>query len=376
MRFLHTSDWHVGKKLRGRSRTGEHRAVLDEIVGIASERKVDFTIVAGDLFDVSSPSPADEELVYRSLLDLAEVGPVFVVSGNHDGPARFEAVRPLLNLGRIRSVATARAPEDGGMIRDHQLGLAIALLPFVSHRGVVRVQHIMSLDPDQHAQHYEERMRAVIGALCAGMGTDTVNVLVSHLTAYGGAVGGGEREAHVFGYAIPPQAFPGSLSYAALGHLHRQQRIPAPAPVWYSGSPLQFDFGERDDEKGVLVVEAEPGLPAAVEAVPLRSGTPLIQVTGTMEQVLARSDELGDAYVKVVLDEKARAGLSDEIREAIPGTVDVILMKREVRGASKPVSRTGRSPGELFAGYLESKEVADEAVLDLFREIEQEVLAR
>ncbi len=78
-----------------------------------------------------------------------------------------------------------------------------------------------------------------------------------------------------------------------------------------------------------------------------------------MEQVLARSDELGDAYVKVVLDEKARAGLSDEIREAIPGTVDVILMKREVRGASKPVSRTGRSPGELFAVYLESKEVAD-----------------
>jgi len=70
--------------------------VLSEIAEVASERSVDVTVVAGDLFDVSSPSPEDEAIVYRALLELAEVGPVIVVGGNHDSAARLEAVKPLL----------------------------------------------------------------------------------------------------------------------------------------------------------------------------------------------------------------------------------------------------------------------------------------
>ena len=81
MRLLHTSDWHVGRKIRGRSRADEHRSVLAEIAEIAHDRAVDATVVAGDLFDVSSPSPEDEAVVYRALLSLAEVGPVLVVGG-------------------------------------------------------------------------------------------------------------------------------------------------------------------------------------------------------------------------------------------------------------------------------------------------------
>ena len=67
MRLLHTSDWHVGRRIRGRSRSDEHRAVLAEIAAIARERGVDAILVAGDLFDVSSPSPEDEAIVYRGL---------------------------------------------------------------------------------------------------------------------------------------------------------------------------------------------------------------------------------------------------------------------------------------------------------------------
>lgn len=376
MRLLHTSDWHVGKKIRGRSRAEEHREVLGEIVEIAANRDVDLTIVAGDLFDVSSPSPADEAQVYQTLLDLSEISPVAIVAGNHDGPGRLDAVRPLLSLGRVTVVAVPSPPTGGGVVHYEELGLKLALLPFVSQRAIVKAQHIMDLDPDQHAQKYEERMKVVIEALCEGMETDTVNVLASHLTAYGGLVGGGERESHVFGYAIPPQAFPSHLSYVALGHLHRQQRVPGGAPIWYSGSPLQFDFGERNDTKGVLIVEAEPGRPAAVEPVQLDSGIPLIQREGTLAQVIAGADELEGAYVKVVLHEKSRAGLNEEVREAIPGTVDVLLARSEEEVETRePRRRQGRSPSQLFADYLESRGVDDEAVLGLFSELEEEVLA-
>ncbi|HVR77921.1 MAG TPA: exonuclease SbcCD subunit D [Acidimicrobiia bacterium] len=375
MRLLHTSDWHVGRKIRGRSRVDEHRAVLDEIVDVARDRRVDATLVAGDLFDVSSPSPEDEAIVYRALLDLAEIGPVLVVAGNHDSPARLEAVKPLLDLGRITVAARPSPPAEGGVAVVESLGLKVGMLPFVTQRGIVKAEQIMNLDPDQHAQSYEARLRRVIESLVEDMGLDTVNVVTGHLTVYGAASGGGERESHIFGYAIPPQAFPGSLSYVALGHLHRQQRIPASAPVWYSGSPLQLDFGETGDHKGVLIVDVEAGNPASVEPVALSSGIRLVQVGGTLEQVLSMSAELEDAYVKVMLDEPGRAGLNDEVRAAIPGAVEVNITRTENGEPRERVARAGRTPIELFESYLESRQVDDLAVVQLFRELEQEVMS-
>lgn len=375
MRMLHTSDWHVGRKIRGHSRVDEHRAVLTEIVGIAGDERVDVTLVAGDLFDVSSPSPEDEAIVYRALLDLAEVGPVVVVGGNHDSAARLEAVKPLLDLGRITVVARPTRPGEGGLIVFESIDLAVAAIPFISQRGIVKAAEIMELDPDQHAQGYDERLRRIIAGLTEGMGPDRVNVLTGHLTVYGAESGGGERDGHVFGYAIPPQAFPGSLSYVALGHLHRQQRVPAAAPVWYSGSPMQLDFGEVSDAKGVLLVDAEPSMPASVRPLPLVNGTRLVQLRGTLEQVVARAPEVEGAYVKILLDEKARAGLNEEVREAIPGAVDVIVVRPEERAKRDEATRSGRSPVELFQSYLTTRGVDDSEVVELFRELEQEVLS-
>ncbi len=375
MRLLHTSDWHVGRKIRGRSRAGEHIEVLSEIAVIARERSVDVTVVAGDLFDLSSPSPEDEAIVYRALLDLAEVGPVVVIGGNHDSAARLEAVRPLLDLGRITVAARPTPPEAGGVVTIDALALKVALLPFVSQRGIVKATEIMDLDPDQHAQTYEERLRRIIEVITDGMTAETVNVVAGHLTVYGADPGGGERQAHVFGYAIPPQAFPGSLSYVALGHLHRQQRVPASAPVWYSGSPLQLDFGEVSDVKGVLVVEAEPGRPAVVETVALRGGVGLVQLRGTLEQVLSRADEVEGSYVKVLLDEKPRSGLNEEVRAAIPGVVDVVLTGPDDEPRVR-AERAGRAPVELLEAYLAGQGVDDPAVVALFRELEHEVHAR
>lgn len=371
MRILHTSDWHVGRRIRGRSRADEHRRVLDEIVALAGAEEVGLTIVAGDLFDVSSPSPEDERIVYRALLGLADVAPVAIVAGNHDGAARLDAVKPLLELGRVRVIATPARPEEGGMAEYPDMGVKLALLPFVSQRGIVRAAEIMELDPDQHHQGYDSRLRELIATLTAGMGTDTVNVLTSHLTVYGGETGGGERESHIFGYAIPPQAFPGHLSYVALGHLHRQQRIAGMGAIWYSGSPMQLDFGERSDVKGVLIVEAEAGKPASVRPVPITSGVPLVQLEGSLEQVVAAAEGL-EAYIKVVLDESARTGLNDEVRDRIPGVVDVVL-RHDSLAVEAVARRAGRAPAELFADYLAARGVDDSAMLELFREIEAEV---
>ncbi len=373
MRILHTSDWHVGRRIRGRDRSDEHRDVLAEITRIAAENSVDLTIVAGDVFDTASPSPTAEKIVWKALLDLAEVSRVLVVAGNHDNPARLDAVTPLLEMGRVTTLGTPRNPGDGGLVHLEDIGAKAALLPFVSQRGIVRVEQIMTEDPDQHAGDYAERMNAIIGKLTEGMGPDTVNVFAGHLTVFGAESGGGERQAHIFGYAIPASLFPGHLSYTALGHLHRQQKMPHSSPVWYSGSPLQLDFGEVEDRKGVLLVEAEPGLPASVTSVPLVSGRELRFIRGSLEQVKSRADDLGDAYVKVELEEKARVGLADEVREAIPNAVEVNLQAETIEQKTFD-RRRALEPAQAFHQYLVDRGVDDAGLETLFSELLDEAV--
>ena len=373
VKILHTSDWHVGRRIRGRDRSEEHRSVLAELVGIADSNKVDLTVVAGDLFDTASPTPVAEQIVWRALLDLASVSPLVVVAGNHDSPARLEAVAPLLALGGITIVGAPRPPGEGGRLDLVDIGVNIAVLPFVSQRGIVKAEQIMGSDPDQHAGAYEERLRRVIELLTMDMTPDSVNVLLSHLTVYGGLAGGGERHAHVFGYAIPTNAFPTHLSYVALGHLHRQQKMPHASSVWYSGSPLQLDFGEVDDQKGALLVEATPGMPAKVTSMPLSSGRRLATVRGTLDHALGMADDVAGAYVRVELTEKARVGLADEVRSAIPDAVEVVLETPEqVRRDFEP--RQTMKPGEAFHDYLVGRNTEDEKVETLFAELLDEAV--
>jgi exonuclease SbcD len=374
VKVLHTSDWHVGRRIRGRDRSEEHRDVLAELVGLATEHDVDLTLVAGDIYDTASPTPAAEQIVWRTLLDLSEVAPVLVVAGNHDNAARLDAVAPILERAGVTVVGSPRAPSEGGVVVFDGLGIKVAMLPFVSQRAIVKAEDIMGSDPDQHAGQYEDRMRRVVESLTTEMGTDTVNMLVSHLTVYGAVAGGGERTAHICGYAVPASLFPGHLSYVALGHLHRQQKMPHSSPVWYSGSPLQLDFGEVADQKGALLVKAEPGRPASVEELPLHRGRRLVELTGSLEQVLARADETGDAYVKVVLREGARVGLADQVRAAIPNAVEVVLDNpNATRKSSKP--RQTLDPTEAFARYLAERDAADPGVQALFAELLDEASA-
>lgn len=373
MKILHTSDWHVGRTIRGRSRAEEHRAVLAEIVGIADEQAVDLVLVAGDLFDVVAPSAESEQIVFRALLDLAGIAPVVIVAGNHDHPRRLEAVAPLLELGRVRVGAVLRRPEEGGVIKvETEAGQTarLALIPFVGQRAIVSADDLMALDPDQHGGKYAGRLAAIVARLTEGISLDEVNLVVAHLMVAGGTLGGGERSAHtIFDYAVSAQAFGGSLSYVALGHLHRPQRVPAAAPVWYSGSPLQMDFGESEDHKAVLLIEVEPGLPARVGEVPLSAGRRLIRLRGTLEQIAGLQEVVGDAYLRVELEETARVGLADQVRELFPTAVDVtIAAPEEARPSVAPV-RLGRPPHELFIEYLTHKDALDERLVALFDEL-------
>ena len=117
MRFLHTGDWHVGRTIRGRSRTDEFTAVLDEVVAIAVDQKVDAVLLAGDIYDKHVVSHDADVLVFGTLIRLFEAGiPVVAIPGNHDSEPRLAAFAPLLERVGTHVVPRVAPPDAGGII--------------------------------------------------------------------------------------------------------------------------------------------------------------------------------------------------------------------------------------------------------------------
>jgi exonuclease SbcD len=374
MKVLHTADWHVGKTLRGRSRTDEHEAVLAEIAAVAASEEVDLALVVGDIFDTAAPTAEAERVAYGGLLALAATGAeVVVVSGNHDNERRLQAVAPLLGLGHIVTRAQFASAADGGVVTGVSRGgdpWRLAVIPFLSQRWVVRAADLMALDADAHGGAYAARVARIIEALTAGFRVDEVNLVAAHLHVAGGMLGGGERTAHtIFDYAVSPGAFPVAAHYVALGHLHRAQAIAGPCPIRYSGSPLQLDFGETADVKSVTVVEASPGAPARHRQVQLSAGRRLRTVRGTLAELAGLVDSAGEDWLRVVVTESPRIGLSDDVRALFINAIDVVVdnpAAGQAAGHVDHAARRGRSPHDLFAAYLGEMGQVDTRVLALF----------
>jgi exonuclease SbcD len=375
VKLLHTADWHVGKSIKGLSRLAEHEAVLADIVRVADSERVDVVVVAGDVYETTTPSPEAEALVLRTLLDLRETGArVVVVSGNHDNALRFEAVRPVFAALDVTVSGRPRRRADGGVIEIEcadGVGVRIALVPFCSQRSIIRSAQLMQLEAAQLAQTYDERMRRLIATLVDDLPDDAVNVVAAHGMVAGAALGGGERPAQTYmDYWIGAAAFPPSLHYVALGHVHRTQQIGGAAPIWYSGSPLQVDFGDADPSCNVLVVEATPATPAVPRPVPVTGGRRLRTVRGNLEELREAAASTGDDYLRVIVDEPGRAGLADAVRELLGDTVvDVQLLRSEP--GSNPPSRphAARTPHDLFTEYLVRQGIEDDAIVRLFGEL-------
>jgi exonuclease SbcD len=379
MRILHTSDWHVGKVLKGRDREKEHTRVLAQIIDIAAAEMPDLILLAGDLYDTAAPSPASTRLVTRALSALRRTGArVVAIGGNHDNGAALDALRPWADAAGIELRGSVSDKPDDLIIRgttDGGESWQVVALPFLSQRFAIRAAEMYELTAAEASQTYADHIARLIGKLSAGFDQPgTVNLLTAHLTVVGASTGGGEREAHtVMGYAVPASVFPPNAHYVALGHLHRAQQVIGPCPVRYSGSPLAVDFGEEENVCSVAIVDVAVDKAARVRDVPVTSAVTLRTVRGSLDQLATVN--LPDAWLRVYVREAPRVGLREDVQELLPNALEVRIDPDMVpdKAGERMAQRAGRSPRELFGDYLDSRGNAEDGVRELFDELYDEV---
>lgn len=294
LRILHTSDWHLGRSLEGRSRLPEQEQFIDELTDIVTKEDIQIILVAGDIFDTYNPSADAENLFFDALERLSDGGKraVVVIAGNHDSPDRLHAANPLalkhgISLlgypGEQLMVGTAtggvkRLKTGPGWVELAAAGCEekaiIYALPYPSESRLNEV-FTEKLDDESQQIAYSQRVGSLFTEADQIFRTDTVNLAVAHLFAYGGLESESERQLGG-ALAVSPLAMPKQAQYVALGHLHRPQQVHnAPQTCRYSGSPLSFSFSEADQQKEVVIVDLIPSGLAEARSINLSCGKAL-----------------------------------------------------------------------------------------------------
>jgi exonuclease SbcD len=347
-RLFHTSDWHVGKSLRGLSRTLDHQAVLAEIVAQARDAEPDLIIHSGDVFDGVRPATGDLQLALGALNELGAIAQTVVLAGNHDSGALFDVFAMLLGLSsRVRFVSKARAAADGGIVEvqaSDGTRLRLAPVPFVHANRQVD----WFGDPQRFMAVYATRMQLINDIMWEGLqdGYDPardVLLYAAHLHVSGAHLSGSERLVHVSEtYAAESAGLP-MVSYSALGHIHKPQQVPG-RDAYYVGSPMQLDYGEAGEVKSSIVVDVLPGRPAEVQRLPLTAGRALQELRGSFEQIVACAPQVGNELLRVVIEsEDPILDLADALTDLFP---QATLVEVDERIASRTLKALDPSEAE------------------------------
>ena len=343
MKVLHTSDWHLGKRLPPFNREREQKAALLEIRDIAQNENADVCIIAGDVFDVSVPPATAEELFYNGALEIAKICPVVAIAGNHDDGERLKAPDALAKANGIYlaggfdcsplSYGEMQARAGGLIFRKNGERLNIALCPYLteSRRG------------DAPADDFSAYVKGVLAQITDSVFSDDgCNILVAHLFMTG-SVSGEERE---LGAAklLPPDVLP-KCDYVALGHVHKPMKVAENA--YYSGSILVYSF-DKTPRREVIIFDT---VTKEIKHIPLSSGYEMRTVTASSyAAALEELQSAGDAYVRLIYDcaVPLTAAQTSELERA-GKLVQLEVISHEQKRES--IKRAHRTPSQLFEEF-------------------------
>lgn len=317
MKFIHTSDWHIGRQLHNHSLLDDQAHVLDQIVELAIEQDVDAVVIAGDIYDRSVPPVAAVALlnsVLERLVNEAQI-PVLMIAGNHDGRERLGFGAAQMASSGLHIEGPLHTEFKPVIIND----VAFFLLPYAEPVLVRNVFGDMANDVNTHEQAMAFLLEQVDQVELNGL----PRVIVAHCFLAGGEESDSERPLSLGGAdQISPTVFK-QYNYTALGHLHGPQKK-GDDNVRYSGSILKYSFSEARQKKSITLVDINDQGEAVTELVPLTPLHNLRVIEGNIDSLIEQGtkDPHADDYLMIrLLDKDAILDAMGKLRSVYPNVL-------------------------------------------------------
>jgi DNA repair protein SbcD/Mre11 len=373
MRILHTSDWHLGKRLFKLDRSEEHARFLDWLISTILIKEIDLLLIAGDIFDTPTPPHHSLEMFYNFLyrLSVETTTQTLIIAGNHDSGLLLEAPARLLTPHRVKIWGKLSHEVSDHWLEFEKAGekLEICGIPFFRSYELL--------------PHGDGDALAALKTYLSKPKKSAQLLMLHHLAGIFEAAGS-EQVINLSGVESIPVEILESFDYVALGHIHKPQRVGKNS--FYSGSPLPMRFSETHP-KSVRLLNLKQGLMSS-EIHPIPIIRPLHLVRANEENWRKKISELeisGELTPMVEVQmslQSPQAGLIDEIKkELLPKGMELLSYLPSYSSIDKPQKRHERlfelSPLEIFQEfyahkYPDAQDMPAELELD-FKELLQKV---
>jgi exonuclease SbcD len=402
IKILHTSDWHIGKKIYGIDLAPDHRLFFQWLIETIVNQEIDVLLISGDVFDLSNPSVESRTIYYDVLVKLRNVGcQVIITGGNHDSAMVLDAPRELLKALNIRVVGGMPQNQEDTVIplknRTGEVEAAVVAIPFLREADLQ-----LQLTNDTYESRMEA-MRSSVLKIYNQLSTSAElrfpsipKIAMGHLFGIGASVSESERELMIGNLnMLEVDKITEGIDYMALGHIHRPQKLKSKVPALYSGSPIPLSFSEHYDTKSIILLKVNENKSIDIELINIPEIRKLVRIKGSYSEISSVLENWKNASLGLqslmeleFVENEHNPVIINQIQELVDSweNTSAKIIKHRVtfkngngsqyQWAEENVQIQELNPGDVFLNLLDSvdlqsnqRQLVDKAFRELLAEV-------
>ncbi|HCH0719313.1 TPA: exonuclease SbcCD subunit D [Vibrio parahaemolyticus] len=377
MKFIHTSDWHLGRQFHNVSLLEDQLAVLEQLIQYIENNPVDAVIVAGDVYDRSVPPTIAIELLNRVVKRICgELNtPMILISGNHDGAERLGFGSEQMKRSGLHIISNFEDMLTPVVIETKAAGhVAFYGMPY---NDPEQVRYVYKEPVSTH----DEAHKLLAEKITEQFQSEHRNILISHCFVDGAIESESERPLSIGGSDRVSHEHFLNFDYVALGHLHQPQKK-GEEYIRYSGSLMKYSFGEQNQKKGFTLVEIGKEGFIGAEHIELTAPHEMRIVEGELEQILewGKTDPKNEDYLLVrLMDKHAILNPMEKLRTVYPNVLHLekpgMLIGVEQEMAQAKLARSEIDMFKDFFAEAQDSELSNEqeqAISDIIKQLSQQ----
>jgi len=375
IKVIHTSDWHLGKKLFKRPRIEEQALFLNWLEEYIKIESINILLISGDIFD--TPTPPNEALaLYFNFLNRISENKHFdtvIISGNHDSASFIEAPASFLNKHNIH-IRTKIYPniEDNIItIKNETRNIEIKTLPYFRSYDLFN-----SIQPDSAELSQVEIKDFLNSFVDTWITRDNkatpYRIIMAHHAFGEFSATGSEHTLHLAGLDSLSTDWPSdSFDYMALGHIHSTQKIDKNKNIYYSGAPIPLRFSERQKKNIIQINITKEN--EVIEKIEIPTFRNISQVSGNKNNIIEKlKKEIKELELKVTAQSiklKTYFEIILNLDEPDNHFIDnIIELVKDSKGELLSLVPIYKSNNDYDDGQFSNKNINDLGIKEIFQD--------